>query len=354
MQEASDSSFEELKTPNDLPLRRRKRIELREEPLLETECVVCQRPHDIGTRKKLPKRFQIDGLPSMFFCSSRCSSILMGNKIERKKGQIIQRLHDDWTTSKLGTSVRVGSSVILVRDTSPNRLVEAGPGVVIDVRFDPIVAKAVFRVRHVLDGRVYEVTTSGFTAPAGEVSLPQRGSKTTRLSFPSSCPPHMVEEELQAARVALGGQQLAAAGARRRSQLDRTLRETAEATAVAERIRADCANASIGHIYARTERSIVSVEAASAVAASLLKSELEGVEAAAAAAAARADEDKKKAGAEIQVCIATADATADAAMKAVDKIRKQSVQVKRRHERAMNDAQAAAYLCEAAASTITT
>jgi hypothetical protein len=140
----------------------------------------------------------------------------------------------------------------------------------------------------------YQVTTSGFfTAPAGEVSLPQRGTKMPGLSFLSSCPPRMVEEELQAARVAR--QQLVAAGARRRSQLDRTLRETAEANAVAERIRADIDNASIGQIYVRTERSIASVEAASAVAASLLKSELEGVEAAA-AAAAREDEERTRQG----------------------------------------------------------
>jgi hypothetical protein len=138
MNEASDISVKELKLPNKLPLKRRQCIEIREEQLLETECVVCRCPHMPATRKNMPKRFQIDGLQAMFLCSKRCSSMLMGGNVERKKGQIILRLYDEWTTKHLGTSVRVGCSVVLVRDTSPNRLVEAGPGVVIGVRFDPI------------------------------------------------------------------------------------------------------------------------------------------------------------------------------------------------------------------------
>jgi hypothetical protein len=73
-------------------------------------------------------------------------------------------------------------------------------------------------------------------------------------------------------------------------------------------VRTNSTNASIGHIYARTERSIAAVEAASVVATSILTCELEGAEAAAVAAAAaataRADEVKEKAGIQIQVHIA--------------------------------------------------
>jgi hypothetical protein len=119
-----------------------------------------------------------------------------------------------------------------------------------------MLAEAVVHVRRVLDGPIYEVTTSGFTAPAGEVWLPQRGSKKPRLSLRSSSSSCLVAKELQAVRVSLGGLQLAAAGARRRAHLDRTLREVAEANVVAERSRVDSANANIGHIYVRTERSI--------------------------------------------------------------------------------------------------
>jgi hypothetical protein len=75
MKEASDSSVDELEIHNEPPLKRRKRIELREEPLLETECVVCRE-----------LRFEL-------------------------------------------------AVLLFLPDKSPNPLVEAGRGVVIDVRF---------------------------------------------------------------------------------------------------------------------------------------------------------------------------------------------------------------------------
>ena len=91
-------------------------------------------------------------------------------------------------------------------------------------------------------------------------------------------------------------------------------------------VRTNSTNASIGHIYARTERSIAAVEAASVVATSILTCELEGAEAAAVAAAAaataRADEVKEKAGIQIQVHIATAEASSATAMKAVEAVAK--------------------------------
>jgi hypothetical protein len=85
--------------------------------------------------------------------------------------QVLQR-YEEWGTHQLGTPLRVGSSVQLLRDTSANRLVEAGPGTVTEVHFDVALQQAVLSVRHFL-GITYEVTLSGLGAATETSSLPR-------------------------------------------------------------------------------------------------------------------------------------------------------------------------------------
>jgi hypothetical protein len=199
----------------------------------------------------------------MVCCSTQCRAALHGASLLRPKGKAVLQRLGEWVTKQLGSPLRAGDAVELLRDTSANRLVEAGPGTVIKVHFDRDLKQAVFRVQHVLDARVYEVTQSGLVA-AVDVSAMEsrlRDSKKPRVSLPTSTQLTW-GAELEAARVAAGGQQLVACKERKRANEEKSKRTSAEFLAETERCRADAAHASIGHIYARSEGELASAEAA--------------------------------------------------------------------------------------------
>jgi hypothetical protein len=177
--------------------KKRSWIELRGEEIRVDECVVCPSLLGVASRTKIPKsflrNFLIDDLPKVFCCSKRCSFLFVGQKIEREKAQNVKHRLDAWVTSLLGSSVRVGSPAVLLRDTSANRLVEAGDGVIVAVSFDRLLQAGVFKVRRVLDGRTHEVTSTGFRSPGAESGLPQRTSKKPRVTNSTSNEPSLLE-----------------------------------------------------------------------------------------------------------------------------------------------------------------
>jgi hypothetical protein len=163
-----------------------------------------------GQQKKHHKsfldNFKVLDLPEMFCCSRRCANLLSGRNIEREKFQNVMHRFNTWVSTLLGSSVRAGTPVSLLRDTSANRLVEAGDGAVASVRFDRLLQAGVFKVRRVLDGRTHEVTASGFRLPGDESSgLQQRDSKKPRVSKPAFNTPSSLERQLETAQVAVGG-----------------------------------------------------------------------------------------------------------------------------------------------------
>jgi hypothetical protein len=297
-------------------------IVLRTNGLAEGECIVC--PQHISSShaaKPIPKNLVIDGLPTMVCCSTQCRAALHGASLLRPKGKAVLQRLGEWVTKQLGSPLRAGDAVELLRDTSANRLVEAGPGTVIKVHFDRDLKQAVFRVQHVLDARVYEVTQSGLVA-AVDVSAMEsrlRDSKKPRVSLPTSTQLTW-GAELEAARVAAGGQQLVACKERKRANEEKSKRTSAEFLAETERCRADAAHASIGHIYARSEGELASAEAAATEA-------------------------------EARTLIAQEEAAK--ARSYVAEIRKRSRVEKFELERAANNAKAALYRCETTSTMFT-
>jgi hypothetical protein len=159
-------------------------IEVRGEEIRGNECVVCPCLLEVASRKNIPERFLdnfgVLDLPKVFCCSRRCAGMLSGQKFEREKVQNVMHRFDTWVTTLLGSSVRAGTPVPLLRDTSANRLVEAGDGAVASVRFDRLLQAGVFKVRRVLDGRTHEVTASGFRLPGDESSGLQQRTQRNR------------------------------------------------------------------------------------------------------------------------------------------------------------------------------
>jgi hypothetical protein len=89
------------------------RVVLRDNALVVNECVVCPRTLDLSDIKPLPKKVGIPGTRPMYCCSVECLKILMSPT--RKKCQLAEARYEDWATTELGATLRIGDSVVLLQ-----------------------------------------------------------------------------------------------------------------------------------------------------------------------------------------------------------------------------------------------
>ena len=154
--------------------------------IVEGECIVC--PNKLNLKspqlKRVPKRLEIQGLPPLYCCSKACQRVLHGTKTSMGKGLRALRRLRAWHAKKLGTSLRPGDLVELRRDTSPNRLVKAGTGEVVGIRFLKGTV-TILRVKNLVHGRTYEVPLTGLSPPANPPPNSALSSKRNRPSVSS-------------------------------------------------------------------------------------------------------------------------------------------------------------------------
>jgi hypothetical protein len=124
-------------------------------------CLVCPKPLDISFQKSLPKGLEIEGLPRVYVCSRGCAVTLGGRRRLTGKGARSMARYHVWATRELGTTLRVDHPVEVFHDYSPGRLVDAGAGVIVALRFDTLAECVEFSVKYVGDRKVVKVGLRG-------------------------------------------------------------------------------------------------------------------------------------------------------------------------------------------------